>query len=124
MVTYNEYLKNLLTQILDSYSILEKITDKPGDLDIIKKELLRINGFMKVIINKIDDDKIPASDFKTVKSKFRYYLNNYFFVKEIDTMSPLYSNDASRVKNMRLAILCALEDKKMMNSVGELIEEI
>ena len=88
MVTYNEYLKNILIQILDSYKNLKEIKDQPGDLNLIKKELLKINGFIKVIVNKIDSDKIPASDFKTVKSKFSQYLDTYFFVKEIETMAP------------------------------------
>ena len=48
----------------------------------------------------------------------------YFFEKEIETMAPLYSNDISRVKNMRLKILEALEDRKMMDKVVELIEKI
>ena len=39
-------------------------------------------------------------------------------------MAPLYSNDHSRVKNMRLKILEALEDKRMMEDVEELIEKI
>ena len=124
MVTYNEYLKNILTQILDSYKILKNIDDKPGDLDIIKKELLKINGFVKVILNKIDVENIPSSDFKSVKSKLRHYFNNYFFVKEIETMAPLYSNDTSRVKNMRLKILEALEDRRMVEEVEELISKL
>ena len=39
MVTYNEYLKSILLQILESYEHLKEINDKPGDLDVIKKEL-------------------------------------------------------------------------------------
>ena len=39
-------------------------------------------------------------------------------------MASLYSNDLSRVKNMRLKILEALEDKKMMEDIEELIEKI
>ena len=124
MVTYNEYLKNILNQILDSYSILKKIDDKKEDLDNIKKEMLKINGFIKVVLRKIDSDKIPSSDFKIVKSKFQHYLDNYYFEKEIETMAPLYSNDLSRVKNMRLKILEALEDRRMMDDIGELIEKI
>jgi len=124
MVTYNEYLKNILKQILDSYNILKEIKDKPEDLDNIKKEMLKINGFLKVVSKKIDTDKIVLSDFKIVKSKIQHYLDNYYFEKEIETMSALYSNDLSRVKNMRLKILEALEDKKMMDDVEELIEKI
>ncbi len=39
-------------------------------------------------------------------------------------MAPLYSNDLSRVKNMRLKILEALENRTMMEDVEELIEKI
>ena len=109
---------------MESYANLKAIQDKPGDLDNIKKELLKINGFIKVVLHKIEDDKIPASDFKVVRSKFQHYLDNYFFVTEIETMVPLYGDDVSRVKNMRLKILEALEDRKMMDEIEELIEKI
>ena len=124
MVTYNEHLKNILNQILDSYNTLKQIDDKKEDLDFIKKEMLKINGFFKVVLRKIDSDKIQSSDFKIVKSKFQNYLDSYYFEKEIETMAPLYSNDLSRVKNMRLKILEALEGRRMMEDVGELIEKI
>lgn len=124
MVTYNEYLKKILVQVIDSYKLLQEVNDKPGELDNIKKEMLKINGFLKVISNKVDPTKIPASDFKTVQSKSRHYLDNYYFEKEIETMAPLYSNDVSRIKNMRLKILEALEDMKMMEEIKELIEKI
>ena len=124
MVTYNEYLKKILSQILESYNNLKKIDDKPGDLEIIKKEMLKINGFLKVSVNNVDEYKIPLSDFKSLKSKFNSYLENYFFEKEIETMAPLYSDDTSRVKNMRLKIIEALEDKKMIEDIGDLLEKL
>ncbi len=124
MVTYNEYLKNILQQILDSYNNLKEIEEKKEDLNNIKKEMLKINGFLKVVLRKIDSDKIQSSDCKIIKAKFQHYLDNYYFEKEIETMAPLYSNDLSRVKNMRLKILEALEGRRMMKDVGELIEKI
>ena len=124
VVTYNEHLKNILSHILDSYQILTEIEDKPGDLAKIEKEMLKINGFIKVVSNKIDIDKIPRSDFGIVKTKFAQYLENYSFEKEIKTMSSLYSNDMSRVKNMRLKILEALKNKHMIDDVKELMENI
>jgi len=124
MVTYNEHLKNILKQILDSYNTLKEIEDKKEDLNNLKKEMLKINGFLKVVSKKIDADKITSSNFNIVKSKFRHYLDNYYFEKEIETMAPLYSNDLGRVKNMRLKILEALEDRKMMDEVMELIKKI
>ncbi len=122
MVTYNEYLKNILKQILSSYNKLKEVEDKDEDLNYIKIEMLKINGFLKVVSNKIDIDKISLSNFSAIKSKFHHYLDNYYFEKEIETMASLYSNDLNRVKNMRLKILEALEDRTMMEDVEELIE--
>ena len=124
MVTYNEHLKKIISQTLESYNVLRGIQDKPGDLDNIKKEMLKINGFLKVATNNIDEYKISHSNFKKLKSKFSHYLENYFFEKEIETMAPLYSNDTDRVKNMRLKIIEALEDKKMIEDMGDLIEKL
>jgi len=124
MVTHNEHLKNILSHVMDSYGNLKEISDNPGDLEIIKKELLKINGFIKVMTNNIDSDNVQSSDFKPLKSKFKHYLENYSFEKEIETMTPLYSNDVHRIKNMRLKILESLEDGKMMNGVGELFEKL
>lgn len=124
MVLYTEHLKNILLQILDSYKILNEIQDNPGDLNKIKKEMLKINGFIKVVCNNIDEHTIPLSDFKKVKFKLKQYLENYFFEKEIETMAPLYSNDVYRIKNMRLKIIEALDDQKMMDDVGDLIEKL
>ena len=124
VVTYNEHLKNILSHILDSYHILTEIEDKPGDLTKIEKEMLKINGFIKVVSNKIDIDKIPRSDFEIVKTKFAQYLENYSFEKEIKTMTSLYSNDMSRVKNIRLKILESLKNKHMIDDVKELMENL
>ena len=124
MVTYNEYLKSILTKIIESYTDLTTLSDNPGDLDIIKKKLLKINGFAKVIVNKIDENKISSSDFRPLKLKLEYYMNNYFFVQEIETMSSLYSNDVNRVKNMRLKILEAFDDRKLIGSIKDLCEKI
>ena len=124
VVKYVEHLKNILTHIVDSYDILESIEDKPGDLAKIEKQMLKINGFIKVISNKIELDKIPSSDFKIIKTKFSDYLENYSFEKEIETMAPLYSNDVSRIKNMRIKILEALKNKNMIDDVKELLNSL
>ena len=124
VVTYVQYLKNILTHIVDSYDVLETIEDKPGDLAKTEKQMLKINGFIKVVSNKIDPDKIPSSDFKIIKTKFSDYLENYSFEKEIETMASLYSNDVSRIKNMRIKILEALKNKNMIDDVKELLSSL
>jgi len=124
VVTYIEHLKNILNHILDSYQILDEIEDKPGDLSKIEKEMLKINGFIRVVSNKIDPDNIPVSDFKIIRIKFSQYLENYSFEAEIKTMASLYSDDMSRVKNMRLKILEALKSKHMIDDARELMDDL
>jgi hypothetical protein len=123
MVT-NEYLKNVLEKIIVAHTTLTKLEDKSGDLEIIKKEILKINGFFHVLINKMNAETFQSSDFLDLKTKFEYYLNNYSFEKEIETMAPLYSEDSNRLKNMRLKILESLADKKLMDNIEYMIEKL
>ena len=124
MVTHIERLEKVLNHFIDSYNILKEFDDKPGDLGHIEKELLKVNGFLKVMTNKIDSKDIPLSDFKELQAKFNHYLENYSFEKEIETMSPLYFDDTHRIKNMRLKILEALENTHMMENVGDFLKKI
>jgi len=124
MVTYYEYLKNILEKIIVAHNTLTRLEDKPGDLKIIKKEILKINGFFQVLINKIDTEKFQSTDFSDLKSKFEHYLENYSFEKEIETMAPLYSEDSNRLKNMRLKILESLADKKLMDNIEYMVEKL
>ena len=124
MVTYYEYLKNILEKIIVAHNTLTRLEDKPGDLKIIKKEILKINGFFQVLINKIDTEKFQSTDFSDLKSKFEHYLENYSFEKEIETMAPLYSEDSNRLKNMRLKILESLADKKLIDNIEYMVEKL
>jgi len=124
MVTYYEYLKNILEKIIVAHNTLTRLEDKPGDLKIIKKEILKINGFFQVLINKIDTEKFQSTDFSDLKSKFEHYLENYSFEKEIETMAPLYSEDSNRLKNMRIKILESLADKKLMDNIEYMVEKL
>ena len=124
MVTYYEYLKSVLEKIIVAHNILAKLEDKPGDLIIIKKEILKIGGFFQVLVNKIDTEKFHLSDFSDLKSKLEYYLKNYSFEKEIETIAILYSEDSNRLKNMRLKILESLEDKKLMDNIEYIVEKL
>lgn len=124
MVTYNDYLKGILEKVKIAYNTLEKLEDKPGDLDTIKKEISKIKGFFHVFITKTDNDNNPLSDFSELKSKFEYYLDMYSFEKEIETMAPLYANDSNRLKNIRLKILESLSDKKLMNDIKYILDKL
>ena len=77
---------------------------------------------LKLYLTKLILIKYLHPDFNTIKTKFFEYLENYSFEKEIVTMAPLYSNDVSRIKNMRLKILEALKNKNMIDNVKDLLD--
>ena len=124
MISDNEYIKKILQQILDSRAVIEKLADKSGDLDLIKKELLKINGFFMVLVKKLGNEKFQSHELLDLKSKVENYLQSYYFIQEIDTMSPLYSEDSDRLKNMRLKILESFEYKKLIDKIEDLLEKL
>ncbi len=124
LTTWDEYLKGLLQKIMRSYLILSELKDNSGDLDIIRKELLKITGFFNVIVTKLESEKFQSSNMFELKSKLRDYLNTYYFEKEIETMASLYSEDSSRIRNLRLKILESFEDKKLIAKIQNVIDDL
>ena len=118
------YVKKILEQILNSYNAIYASQEKPGDLDLIKKELLKITGFFNVLLKKFITSNFQSRSLLDLKPKIENYVQSYYFVQEIDTMMPLYSNDPARIKNMKLKILEAFEDKKLIDNLREVLEEL
>ena len=117
MTSFDDYLQGILEQILESNHLLKNLQDKLGDLEIIKKEISKINGLITVVINKLEASDNSSDDFVSLLSAGKYYLENYDFTREIETMSKLYSNDSNRLKNIRYTILDSLRDKKLMEKI-------
>jgi len=117
MISFDEYITGVLKQILDSYQILLELEDKPGDLKIITNELLKINGYLRVIVKKINSSNIQSDSFVNLSKRSKYYLESYEFKREIDTISNLYSTDPNRLKNIRLKIIESLQDKKLIETI-------
>ncbi len=117
MVFFDQYVKGILKQVLDYYQILLELEDKPGAMKIIKNELLKINGFLRVIVKKINSSNIQSDSFVNLSKRSKYYLESYEFKREIDTISNLYSTDPNRLKNIRLKIIESLQDKKLIETI-------
>ena len=124
MTSFDDYLRGILEQILESNQILKNLQDKLGDLEIIKKEISKINGLITVVINKLEASDNSSDDFVSLLSAGKYYLENYDFTREIETMSKLYSNDSNRLKNIRYTILDSLQDKKLMEKIYTLSRKL
>lgn len=124
MVTWNEYLKGIFEKILQSHNVLLNLRDKPGDLTLIEKELLKITGFFNVVIRKLDSENFQSKNLSELKSKLSEYLDTYYFEKEIETMTPLYSDDSNRIRNIRLKILESFVEKKLMDRIQTILDEL
>ncbi|MGQ0771445.1 MAG: hypothetical protein ACT4NT_01540 [Nitrososphaerota archaeon] len=123
MTTYDQYLKGVLQQIDDSHRLISNLQDKPGDLEIIKKDLAKITGLLQAIANKIETNKQEFSDYQYMLSSIRFFLENHDFFKEINTMSLLYSDDPMRLKHLRLTILDALDEKNLIGHVRGVLKD-
>ncbi|HSA97759.1 MAG TPA: hypothetical protein VLF17_01625 [Candidatus Nitrosotenuis sp.] len=118
MAVFSKYIEGIVLQIMRSHAILQNLKDRPGDLDIIKKELAKITGILQVLVNKLEANPAESEDFMYFLSPSKYYLENYDFFREIETMSLLYSEDPMRVRGIRLAILDALDEKNLIGHMS------
>jgi len=117
LVDFENYLKGVLSQVIDSYKLLEQLKDKPGDLEIISRELAKIIGLLRVIVNKLESNEDNSDKYVKLSAAAKFYLENYSFDREIETMSKLYSGDSNRLRNIRSTILDSLQDKKLIEKV-------
>ncbi|KFM20529.1 hypothetical protein AAA799D07_00336 [Marine Group I thaumarchaeote SCGC AAA799-D07] len=117
MIDFNDYLKGILQQILDSHQKLIDLDDSPNDLQIIKKETSKIFGLFLVIKNKLHEKKNQSNSFVTLYKLSSYYVETYDFSREIDILSQIYYKDSNRLKNLRLLILDSLNDKKLIEKL-------
>jgi len=122
LINLDKNLNVVLLRIKDSYQKLEHLHDIPGDLEIIKKELVKINGLLQVIVNKLENIDNSSDRYVKLSSAAKFYLQNYSFEREIETISKLYSDDPNRLKNIRNSILGSLQGKKLMEKIESIIE--
>ena len=117
-----DYIKSILRQVIDSYKILNELSDKPGDLDIIKKELNKIHGLVNALIIKIEKSGNYSDSYSELLDASKSYLSDHNFHPEIDRISQLYSEDSHRIKNIRLSILSAFEKTKLISKTIALLQ--
>ena len=119
----NEYLSDIMRKILNSYSIIEDLSDQSNDLTVLEIELKKINGFLLVLAKKTDllDD---SSYSKKLQNKINLYFQNYDFSREINLLLDSYSNDVHRVRNIRDSVISSLNDNKLLDMIYEVYSEL
>tara|TARA_B100001167_G_scaffold175149_1_gene128203 strand:- start:79 stop:453 length:375 start_codon:yes stop_codon:yes gene_type:complete len=124
LVTIDEYLKEILGQILASYKTLTELNDNPNDLEIIKKELSKISGLLQVMSSKLDGKKYQTDHLVALYKLATYYIDTYDFTREIEILGQVYYNDSDRLKNLRLLIIDSLNDKKLIEKLQTILIEL
>jgi len=113
----HEYFRGILNQILDSYAVIENLTDTPADLELLQIEMAKIMGFFTIIFRKRDKMNDISSEFSNLQKIIGVYLKNYDFSREIELLLRTFSEDQNRVKNIRTAILNSLKDKELIDKI-------
>jgi hypothetical protein len=124
LVTIDEYLKEIIGQILASYKTLTELNDNPNDLEIIKKELSKINGLLQVMRSKLDGKKYQTDHLVALYKLATYYIDTYDFTREIEILGQVYYKDSDRLKNLRLLIIDSLNDKKLIEKLQTMLIEL
>tara|TARA_B100001245_G_C22687539_1_gene335674 strand:- start:29 stop:397 length:369 start_codon:yes stop_codon:yes gene_type:complete len=119
---FNEYLKGILQQILESHKILLELNDKPSDLNIIKQETSKIIGLFLVIKNKLEGKNNQSDSLVTIYKLFSNYIETYDFSREIDVLAQVYYKDSDRLKNLRLLIINSLNDNHLIEKLKKNIK--
>ena len=123
MKNNNEYLSDIMKKLLNSYSIIENLSDSPHDLELLEIELKKINGFLLVLSKKIVLLN-NLSDSKKLEKKINQYFQNYDFSREINLLVDTYADDSLRVRNIRNSVINSLNDGKLIQIIYEAFQEI
>jgi len=116
----NEYLNSILKKILNSYSIIDELSDKAIDLELLEVEVRKINGLLLVLSKKITSITDNSSDAKNLEKNIVYYIHNYDFLREINLLLNTYSEDSLRVRNIRDSVIKSLNENKLMQKIYDM----
>jgi len=116
----DEYLNNVMKKILNSYSIIENLSDRPIDLELLEVEVRKINGFLMVLSKKIISLGNNSSDTKNLEKKIIFYMQNYDFSREINLLLDTYSEDSLRVRNIRDSVVRSLNENELIQKIHDM----
>ena len=116
----NEYLNSILKKILNSYSIIDELSDKSIDLELLEVEVRKINGLFLVLSKKVTSLTNNSPDAKNLEKNIVYYIQNYDFLREINLLLDTYSEDNLRVRNIRDSVLKSLKENKLIQKIYEM----
>ncbi len=122
MVTYDEYFADVLGRVLDSFGTLSEMQDRRGDLEAIRREVVKIDALLRAVAKRVGESKNPRAGHVELAAIATRYVETYSFDHEIDSMAALYSEDAGRIRGIRLKILESFEECRLANSIRYIMD--
>ena len=120
MVTLSDYIKNIAAKIHDSITIIENLDDNSESLQILKVEMKHINGYLTIIIRKLENrDNVSDLHSELLKLSISYLNENDFF-RELEQIDEIYSNDPNRIKNIKKLIINSFHKKEIVSILNEI----
>ena len=116
----DSYIKSLLIQTLEVHAILNELKDEPGDLEIIKKQVEKVEGVLKMLSSKIEELDYSADDYVKLSKSIKFYLENNDFYNIIEAYK-LYDKDPQRIRNVRTKVITAIEEKHLIAKIKEML---
>ena len=120
----NEYFKGILNKILDSYAIIENLDNSPNDLYVLQIEVSKVMGLFKIISRKLSKNNDLPQEFSKLHKIVGEYLENYDFSRETDLLLKTFSEDQSRVKNIKISISKSLNDKELIEKIYNMSKKL
>lgn len=117
----DDYIKSLLTQTLEVHTILNELKGEPDDLDVIKKQVGKIEGVFKVVCKKIGELDYSSDDYVELIKAIQFYLENYDFYNVIEAYK-MYAEDSARIRNIRTLVIRALEEKDLIEKIKQVMK--
>ena len=120
MVTLSNYIKNIASKTLDSITIIENLNDDTESLQILNVEMKHINGYLTIIIRKLENrDNISDLHSELLELSISYLNENDFF-RELEQINEVYSNDPNRIKNIKKLIINSFHKKEIVSILDEI----
>ena len=127
--SFAEYVAGVIGQIQESAESVRALDDRPGDLDVMRRECARTIGLVESLATRTEGAAGAAAGpcgaaYAEVASLCRAYAESYSFAREIETMSGLYAGDPGRLRSMRLKICESYDGGRFLERLAGLARAV
>lgn len=106
--------------ITDIYASLRDANYKRTSLETITSQWRTLRGFMQTLAETANPEDHAAQE---VLEHAKRYIVNYDFDRELESLEGIYDKDPQRLRNIGLKVVESLEDKKLVEFYGDVLND-